>query len=474
MGFLSDIVRDSRPRAIRAREGGGTEPAAEPLGVSTGLSLGARAPGFGLAPAEAGGMGRGETDPFPARRADASVPPPAIEREDRQRRRRVGRELRASARGPEDPTTPPSPEGAEDGKIAPEPTGGSPEARAPAYGGAPAEVDELSHADTGVSPEQIAEDSVPSRADAEQADAGAPRQRQGPAVVEPPASVRGLPPRVRTFRDPSIRDPAAEVPSRDPGDRSAPVEAGGEERPEGSLGSGAPGRAADAASSPAPMPDAPMSDAPMSDAPMSEPPVPSSTVGDEHGEGRRRVQIQPHPEGAEDARDSRDPAPQTGAEGPRERDVAETVARPVTHPVAGPAGLSEASSGNFSFDPRTMDAPGSRRVHPFPRTREPRRDSQRAMATARPGGATVGSGEGEIPVVEAVARPAAPPRALPPVREREAGPGTHRRPSREPEGPRVHIGQVDVTIQAPPERRTAPKPERQPTGLTSRLYLRRL
>jgi len=485
---------------------------------------GAQAPGSGGAPAEAGGVveesevsaalaeageeGRAEPAASSVLLPEPPVSPPTVGGEHRQRRRRAGIEPRASARGPEGPTTTPSPEGAEDGEVEsagpesrdrgseepPEPQ--SVGARAPGYGGAQAEADGEDRAATDASPVFAAESSAPAPA-AE----GAHRQRQRRAGIEPRASARGAegrstptspegtedgqlesagpesrergaeepieprslvadgpvegratvlredPHRVRSFQDPTIRGRAADSPAaRAPGSGGAPAEAGGVV------------------------------------AHMAESSILTPAAGDRDRQRRRRAGIEPRasargpegptpPAGPEGAEGSRDPAAEAGGEIAREVDVPETVARPMGLSASPPGDLPGSAP---SAPPR--DAPRSRRAS-SPTSRDSRRDPTQPRAAAGPDRASPGSGEGEIPLVEAVSRPTPPPRPLPAVRGGEAGaagPGTRQRPSREPEGPRVHIGQVDVLVQAPPEPRTASKPERKPTGLTSRLYLRRL
>ncbi|MGD2116699.1 MAG: hypothetical protein PVG07_16720 [Acidobacteriota bacterium] len=79
--------------------------------------------------------------------------------------------------------------------------------------------------------------------------------------------------------------------------------------------------------------------------------------------------------------------------------------------------------------------------------------------------------------VESVARPAPSPPAPPPEAPAESPESTRsrRRPGAEPEAPRIHVGQVEVVVQAPREPRPAPKPaSRGTTGLASRLYLKGL
>jgi len=440
MGFLSDIVRDSRPRSVGAPEGvgSGPPPSAEPLGVA-------------------------------ALRPEPTVSSPAVEGVDRERRTRAGREPRPSARGPEGPTPPPSPEGAEDatatrvvdlgegvletadepalvrGAAAPgeighfrssdDPTldsGGadSPGAQAPGYRGAPAEAgggveeSELSaalgeageegRAATDASSVPLREPSVsPPTIGVE------PRQRRRRAGMEPRASARGsadpTPPTspegaeegswvaagagdgvedlgdgfLETAEEPPL-DRAIDSPgARAPGYRAAPAEAGGE------------GRAATASSSP-----------------MPEPPVSSPTAGGEARQRRRRAGMEPRAS----ARGTGGPTP--------------------------PLSPERAADGEVLARDDSSDR--ASRVQPEGRPRE-------------------------IPRIEAVARPPAPP-SEPPVRARDRleATGSRQRPSSEPEGPRVQIGQVDVVVQAPPEPRPASKPTPQPAGLASRLYLRRL
>jgi hypothetical protein len=243
------------------------------------------------------------------------------------------------------------------------------------------------------------------------------------------------------------------------------------------LGSGVPDRAAYA--SPAPVPELPIS---------------SPTVGGDHrragmeprasARGTEGPSTPPSPEGAEDGSvesappesRKRRPEDSPGArapgyggapteavgESPRGAGVPEAVTRPLDRPRSS------------SHPPRRTDS--DRDPEALPPVETFRGSRRRRAAAGGDGGPSAGS-EREIPLVEAVSRPTAPPRPLLAVRGAEpgaAGPGTRQWPSPQPEGPRVHIGKVDVVVQAPPEPRTASKPEPRSTGLTSRLYLRRL
>jgi hypothetical protein len=411
-------------------------------------SPGDQARGDGSGPAEAGGVGRAPTDASPFHMTESLTSPPAVEGVHGQRRRGAGIEPRAPARGPEDPTAPASPEGAEDGEV--ESAGPESRERATEEPSEPRSV--------------VAQETVEHRAGDSPADLHRVRSFHDSTIRDQSTDSPENLDRVRSFDDSAIRNRGADSPRAQAlGYGGTPAEAGGV----GDVATNAsPALRAESSASP----------------PAIEASPPA--VEGVHSQRRRRAGMEPRtsargPEGPVTPPSAlthqpttgspgiRDPASQEAAqaprETPREAGVPGTVARPLGLPESPP------------WLPRGRGVSRSKE----PPRRETPLDSppSRGLTAAAPQSAEgSGSGEGEIPVVEAVARPASPPRPLPALRGGEAGdgPGTRQRPRHEPEGPRVHIGQVDVLVQAPSEPRRASKPERKPTGLTSRLYLRRL
>lgn len=449
MGFLSDIVRDSRPRPTRAPEGGGADsgmlPLAEPLGM---LGGGPSVEQVSEPTVDSPG------DPHRAR----FLPPPTI------------RDRAADPPGPRGPgytgapaeageveesphgvPSPFSPSAVEGGWEPPEGQAGEP-AEPRALGedagrgvleGAEGAVE--SRTATDASPARMTESATsPPAVESED------RRRRRRAGIEPRASARGPEGPITPTSERTADSPAG----RAPGSGDAPAEAGGV--------------AAHLAESSSLTPAAGETDRQRQRRAGGEPRASARGPGGP---------ITPQgPEGAEDGppaheltadspglRDptSRQAAAQSARESPLETGVPKTVARPL--------GLPGSPSDRRRRTDTARDPEALPPVETF-------RGSRRRRAAAEGNGGPSADSEREIPVVEAVSRPTAPPRPLPALRggEAGAGPGTRQRPSREPEGPRVHIGQVDVLVQAPPEPRTASKPERRSTGLTSRLYLRRL
>lgn len=450
MGFLSDIVHDSRRRPVRTPEGAGAYPGmlpfAEPLG---------RLEGFGGGPSLGGTSERtidSPGDPDGARPLrDPTVrdrswdlpedPAPVDER--------APVEAGGGAEGSDGDPTPFLP-------IKVEARMGHPEGEARE----PAEPQTLEEEPDREVPEST-EDAVMGRASSVPAAEGAHHPRRRRVGINPRVSARGT--EAPTAQPASVmaqeifEDRPADSPgARAPGYGGAPAQAGGV----GHVATDAsPALRAESSSSP-------------------------PAVQGVHSQRRRRAGIEPRassrePEGPGTPPSALTHQPTTGSAGlrgpasreaaqaaretPREAGVPGTVARPLGLPESPPwlPRGREVSRGKEPPRRETpLDSPPSRGL----------------TAAGRHSAEGSGSGEGEIPLVEAIARPAAPPRPLPALRGGEVGdgPGTRQRPSREPEGPRVHIGQVDVLVQAPPERRTASKPERKPTGFTSRRYLRRL
>lgn len=93
------------------------------------------------------------------------------------------------------------------------------------------------------------------------------------------------------------------------------------------------------------------------------------------------------------------------------------------------------------------------------------------LVTGEPAPPRDGRVEGEIPRIDARS-------ALPPFLDRGVADASRESPSArprpEPVPPRVYIGQLEVVVSAPPDPRPASRPAPKPSGLASRLYLRRL